>query len=356
MSNIYQQKYQKYKLKYLNLLNQSGGTKTLEEIEANYAEKKQILQTENSMAIKNASQYGVGDLSDVYKNFNKKEEELEEEFRIEMQQIGLARQPQQQEKMQQQIRIQELQQQELMQQKQQKIRAQNEFEKQKKIMEQQQRAQEQEKMQQQVQMQQQAQKKLEEQQQARMRQQQQQQARMQQQQPQQQPQQVRMQQQPQQQQPQQQTRNDAIVIANETLEGLGPLKNIINEIEKKQIDLKNIINEIEKKQIDLKSIINEIEKNQINLKTNYNCNCQKNGMTLEELKQNEKAEIEQLEKWYSMKKAEFNRKGNGEDIEDAFNQFNKLLIIEKDKHSRLIHTKYEQLKQQQATISNNKKQ
>jgi hypothetical protein len=34
MSNIYQQKYQKYKLKYLNLLNQSGGTKTFEEEKA----------------------------------------------------------------------------------------------------------------------------------------------------------------------------------------------------------------------------------------------------------------------------------------------------------------------------------
>jgi hypothetical protein len=184
------------------------------------------------------------------------------------------------------------------------------------------------------------------QQQVRMQQQQpQQQVRMQQQQPQQQ---VRMQQQMQQQpqqarmqHPQQQTRNDAISIANETLIGLGHLKNIINEIEKKQIDLKNIIN--------------EIEKNQINLKTNYNCNCQKNGMTLEELKQNEKAEIEQLEKWYSMKKAEFIQKGNGKDIEDAFNEFLKLLKIEKDKHSRIIHTKYEQLKYQ-ATISNNKQQ
>jgi archaellum component FlaC len=64
-------------------------------------------------------------------------------------------------------------------------------------------------------------------------------------------------------------------------------------------------------------------------------------MTLEGIKQKEN---EKIEKWYNQEQATFIKNGNGEDVEDAFNKFCKLLIIKKEKQLQIIHSKYEQLK------------
>ena len=390
MSNIYQKKYQKYKFKYLNLLNQSGGMTPEEEkikaikeaikrrdnriyeastystdqkyMEQNinfynneYEKEEKIieekyntrLEEEKKKEIEEATIKNVNTINrinrinrtavneeDMQQSYNLSIKEYDDELkRIEEKYKKLLPQQTQQ---QQQAQQQQQQAQQQAQQQQQQEREKQEREKQK-LEEQKQEKQREQRLIEQKQREQEREKREQEQDIAIQKELErrkeilkQQQALQQQALQQQQQQALQQQQQQSLQQQQQQPQNSAIAIANQTLTDLSNLKKYISQTKDKS-NLNNIMD-----------IINQMEKNQTNLKTNYNCNCQRNNilnqsgsMTLEEIKQQEKKEKEHLERWFNNKKAEFIQRGNGNDV--------KLLEKEKEKHLQIIQKKYEQL-------------